>query len=113
MDSAQIGFDHPFSAYFGLRREHALIDEHVDKQLFQSFNRRAGRHLDAYLGTFILLAVSAVVLALASVLTEDLSQLRSVPLRAFVNFGLAGFIHFFLGWTFISLSQLAFTKLSQ
>jgi len=24
---------------------------------------------------------------------------------AYVNFGLAGFVHFFLGWTFLTLSQ--------
>jgi multidrug transporter EmrE-like cation transporter len=27
------------------------------------------------------------------------------PQRAYVNFGLAGFIHFFVGWTFLSISQ--------
>ncbi len=73
--------------------------------MFQSFNRRAGRSIDAYLSTFILLLVSAVILVIASVLTEDLSLLRDAPWSAFVNFGLAGFIHFFLGWTFLSLSQ--------
>jgi drug/metabolite transporter (DMT)-like permease len=72
---------------------------------FQSFNRRAQRGIDAFLGTFILLVVSVVVLVAASLLTEDLSQLQGVPLKAFVSFGLAGFVHFFLGWTFISISQ--------
>jgi drug/metabolite transporter (DMT)-like permease len=42
---------------------------------------------------------------IASVLTEDLSLLSTSPLRMFANFGLAGFIHFFVGWTFLSLSQ--------
>jgi drug/metabolite transporter (DMT)-like permease len=42
---------------------------------------------------------------IASVLTEDLILLRDAPLRAFANFGLAGFIHFFMGWTFLNLSQ--------
>jgi transporter family protein len=73
--------------------------------LFQSFNRRAGRGIDAYWATFILIFVSAVILAIASVLTEDLSLLRTAPLRAYINFGLAGFIHFFVGWTFLSISQ--------
>jgi len=73
--------------------------------LFQSFNRRAGRGIDSYWSTFILIFVSAVILAVASVLTEDLNLLRTAPLKAYVNFGLAGFIHFFLGWTFLSLSQ--------
>jgi drug/metabolite transporter (DMT)-like permease len=73
--------------------------------VFQSFNRRAGRSIDPYLSTFTLLLVSAVILVSASVLTEDLSLLRDAPLRAFASFGLAGFVHFFLGWTFLSLSQ--------
>jgi drug/metabolite transporter (DMT)-like permease len=34
-----------------------------------------------------------------------LSLLWQAPPRAYLNFGLAGFIHFFLGWTFLSLSQ--------
>jgi drug/metabolite transporter (DMT)-like permease len=41
----------------------------------------------------------------ASLLTEDLGLLRAAPLMAFVNFCLAGFLHFFLGWTFLTLSQ--------
>jgi drug/metabolite transporter (DMT)-like permease len=73
--------------------------------LFQSFNRRAGRGIDTYWATFILILVSSVILMIASVLTEDLSLLWTSPPRAFVNFGLAGFIHFFMGWTFLNLSQ--------
>ena len=73
--------------------------------IFQAFNRRAGRSFDAYIATFILLAGSTIVLAVASVLTEDLGQLNGVPFMAFVNFGLAGFFHFYLGWTLLSISQ--------
>ena len=73
--------------------------------VFQSFNRRGGRNIDSYLSTFMLLAVSAIVLAIVSLLTEDLGLLREAPLMAYVNFGLAGFVHFFLGWTFLTLSQ--------
>jgi len=73
--------------------------------VFQSFNRRAGRSIDSYLSTFMLLAVSAIVLVIVSLLTEDLGPLREAPLMAYVNFGLAGFVHFFLGWTFLTLSQ--------
>jgi drug/metabolite transporter (DMT)-like permease len=73
--------------------------------VFQAFNRKAGRSIDAYLSTFILLFVSAAILVTASILTADLTLLRDAPLRAFASFGLAGFIHFFLGWTFLSLSQ--------
>lgn len=73
--------------------------------VFQSFNRRAGRSIDSYMSTFILLVVSSVILVLVSLLTEDLSLLRDAPLIAYVHFGLAGFVHFFLGWTFLTLSQ--------
>lgn len=73
--------------------------------VFQSFNRRSGRSIDAYLSTFILLLVSAAILVAASILTEDLSLLRDAPWSAIASFGLAGLIHFLLGWTLISLSQ--------
>jgi drug/metabolite transporter (DMT)-like permease len=73
--------------------------------VFQSFNRRAGRSIDSYLSTFMLLVASSIVLIAVSLLTEDLSLLREAPLMAYVNFGLAGFVHFFLGWTFLTLSQ--------
>ena len=73
--------------------------------VFQSFNRKAGRSIDSYLSTFMLLVVSSIVLIIVSLLTEDLSPLREAPLMAYVNFGLAGFVHFFLGWTFLTLSQ--------
>lgn len=73
--------------------------------VFQSFSRRAGRSIDSYLSTFMLLVVSSIVLVIVSLLTEDLSPLREAPLMAYVNFGLAGFVHFFLGWTFLTLSQ--------
>ena len=73
--------------------------------VFQSFNRRAGRSIDSYLSTFMLLVASSIVLAIVSLLTEDLSLLREAPLMAYLNFGLAGLVHFFLGWTFLTLSQ--------
>jgi len=73
--------------------------------VFQAFNRRAGKAFDVYFSTFILIAISAVILAVASVLTEDLSQLNKAPAVAYVNFGLAGLLHFYVGWTFLSISQ--------
>ena len=73
--------------------------------VFQSFNRRAGRSFDSYVSTFLLLVIGSIVLVVVSVLTEDLSLLKEAPLMAYVNFGLAGFVHFFLGWTFLTLSQ--------
>ena len=72
---------------------------------FQAFNRRAGRAFDAYFSTFVLIAVSALILAGASVMTEDLSQLNGQPLMMYVNFALAGSIHFFMGWTLLTVSQ--------
>lgn len=73
--------------------------------VFQAFNRRGGRSFDPYIATFILLAGSAIILAVASVLTEDLGQFNGVPLMAYLNFGLAGLFHFFIGWTFLTISQ--------
>lgn len=73
--------------------------------LFQTVNRRAGRGMDAYRATFILLLVSAIILTVASLMTENLNLLRAAPLSALVNFGLAGLIHFFVGWTLLSMSQ--------
>lgn len=72
---------------------------------FQAFNRRAGRAFDAYFSTFVLIAVSALILAGASVLTEDLNQLNGLPVLTYVNFALAGLVHFFLGWTLLTVSQ--------
>jgi drug/metabolite transporter (DMT)-like permease len=73
--------------------------------LFQVLNRLAGRRMAAYQATFILLLISTVVLVGASLLTEDLGLLARAPLSAFVSFALAGLIHFFLGWTLLTISQ--------
>ena len=73
--------------------------------VFQAFNRKAGKGIDVFRGTFILLFISAVVLVLASLLTEDLNLLASARPSAFLFFALAGSIHFFVGWTLLSISQ--------
>jgi drug/metabolite transporter (DMT)-like permease len=73
--------------------------------VFQAFNRRAGRSIDSYLSTFLLLLCSSITLVIVSVLTEDLGPLLEAPWTAYLNFGLAGFVHFLLGWTFLTLSQ--------
>jgi drug/metabolite transporter (DMT)-like permease len=73
--------------------------------VFQAFNRRARIGFSVYWATFILLLVSALILAMASLMSEDLSVLKTMPPRVYVNFALAGFIHFFLGWTFLTISQ--------
>jgi drug/metabolite transporter (DMT)-like permease len=72
---------------------------------FQIFNRKAGRYIDPYRGTFMLIAISSLILVAASLLTEDLSLLKTATFAAFANFALAGVVHFFFGWTFLSLSQ--------
>lgn len=72
---------------------------------FQAFNRKAGVGIDPYRATFILLLISALILVSASIAQEDLSQLTTAPLSAYLNFALAGLVHFFVGWTLISLSQ--------
>lgn len=73
--------------------------------VFQAFNRKARAGFSIYWATFILLSVSAILLAVGSILTEDLFLLLQAPASVFINFGLAGLIHFFLGWTLLTISQ--------
>jgi drug/metabolite transporter (DMT)-like permease len=73
--------------------------------LFQSVNRRAVRDMDAYVSTFLQLAVAALVLAAASLTTQDLGRLGEATAWSLVAFALAGLVHFLAGWTFLNLSQ--------
>ena len=73
--------------------------------IFQAVNRRANQLIDPYRTTFALLLVAVVGLSIISVATQDLTLIPSAPTYAFVAFGAAGVIHFFFGWTFLSLSQ--------
>ncbi|HKZ83262.1 MAG TPA: EamA family transporter [Anaerolineae bacterium] len=73
--------------------------------VFQSLNRRAVSGMDVYLATFLQLLVSALVLAAISLLTVDVSLVSRAPMEALISFALAGFIHFFIGWTFLNISQ--------
>lgn len=73
--------------------------------LFQSLNRRALSGMDVYLATFLQLLISAGVLGGLSLLTTDLRLLARAPLSAYAAFALAGFLHFFVGWTLLNLSQ--------
>jgi len=73
--------------------------------LFQIVNRRGVARMDIYRATFILLLVSAGVMMAASVFMEDLNALFNAPLRPILYFALAGFLHFFIGWTLFSESQ--------
>ena len=69
--------------------------------VFQAFNRKARAGFSIYWATFILLLVSAVLLAVGSILTEDLNILLQAPASVYINFGLAGLIHFFLAKLFV------------
>lgn len=74
--------------------------------LFQVFNARALRGLDSvYPSTFLQLLLAAAILALASILTEDLGELGEASVWGLVAFALAGMVHFFVGWTTLNLSQ--------
>jgi drug/metabolite transporter (DMT)-like permease len=61
--------------------------------------------MDVYTSTFIQLLIGGVVLAIMSIATEDLAVLGQVSMWVWINFGLAGFFHFFIGWTFMNASQ--------
>lgn len=73
--------------------------------LFQVVNRRVNAAIDVYRATFALLTVSTALLVAISSLTEEPMLLLSAPPGALLAFASAGFVHFFLGWTFLGLSQ--------
>jgi drug/metabolite transporter (DMT)-like permease len=74
--------------------------------LFQSLNRRAIRGIeDPYVSTFLQLAVATAILVVASLLSEDLSQLGDASGEAIAIFAVAGVIHFVLGWLLLNMSQ--------
>jgi drug/metabolite transporter (DMT)-like permease len=75
--------------------------------LFQSVNRRALRDIeDPYVSTFLQLAVATLILVVASLLSEDLSQLGDASGGAIALFAFVGVIHFVLGWLFLNVSQM-------
>ena len=75
--------------------------------LFQSLNRRAIRGIeDPWVSTFLQLFVATGVLVLASLLSEDLTQLGDASGEAIALFAIAGIIHFVLGWLFLNMSQM-------
>ncbi len=73
--------------------------------LFQAVNRRANQSIDAYLATFGLLFVGTAALSVVVALTQDLGELASAPISSLFLFAAAGIIHFYFGWTFLTLSQ--------
>jgi drug/metabolite transporter (DMT)-like permease len=75
--------------------------------LFQSINRRAIRGIeDPYVSTFLQLSVATAILVVASLLSQDLSQLREASGDAIALFAVAGVIHFVLGWLLLNMSQM-------
>jgi drug/metabolite transporter (DMT)-like permease len=74
--------------------------------VFQSLNARAVRSFeDPYLATLVQLAVAAVALSLAALLTGELAGLGDAPLWALGDFAIAGLLHFLAGWSMLNLSQ--------
>ncbi|HMQ30916.1 MAG TPA: DMT family transporter [Chloroflexaceae bacterium] len=73
--------------------------------LFQALNRRALKTMDAYLATFLQLAISLVVLAAAAAASGELARLGEATPLSVLYFSLAGMLHFFLGWTLMNMSQ--------
>lgn len=73
--------------------------------LFQLAHRRAGREIDIHRGNFLLLVAAFLVLLAGSFLTEDIRLLGSAPLSAWLNYILAGFVHFVAGWSLLTISQ--------
>lgn len=76
--------------------------------VFQAVNRRVNQLIDPYRTAFALLLVAVVGLGIFTAATQDLALVSSAPVISFVAFGAAGVIHFFLGWTLLSLSQQRF-----
>jgi drug/metabolite transporter (DMT)-like permease len=72
--------------------------------VFQTLNRRT-LGLDVYVSTFIQLSIAGVVLVVASVASGDIGQLDEASSAGIAWFAAAGVLHFFGGWTFLSLSQ--------
>lgn len=75
--------------------------------LFQSINRRAIRGIeDPYVSTFLQLSVATAILVVASLVSQDLSQLGEASGEAIALFAVAGVIHFVLGWLLLNVSQM-------
>jgi drug/metabolite transporter (DMT)-like permease len=74
--------------------------------LFQGLNRRAVRDIeDPYASTFIQLAIAAVVLVGATLVSGEASAIRDASAWGLIAFAIAGVLHFLGGWTFLNISQ--------
>jgi drug/metabolite transporter (DMT)-like permease len=56
--------------------------------------------------TFLQLSVATAILVVASLVSEDLSQLGDASGEAIALFAVAGVIHFVLGWLLLNMSQM-------
>ena len=74
--------------------------------LFQAFNAHAVRGLrSVYASTFLQLLLATCVLVVAAIATEDVGALADAPVWSLIAFGLAGLMHFLVGWTALNVSQ--------
>jgi uncharacterized membrane protein len=73
--------------------------------LFQAINREAVRGMDVFVATFVQLIASSVVLVFISLVTDDITLLFHTSNLTIFYFAAAGFLHFFVGWTFLNASQ--------
>ena len=72
---------------------------------FQTLNVRAVRGMDPFASTFVQIAVAALALLGASVLTGGVGHLAGAPVSSLVYFAAAGVLHFIAGWTLLNVSQ--------
>lgn len=73
--------------------------------LFQATYRRGGTSVDAYVGTFVVMAAATVTLGLVTIATEGIGRFMAASPAGIGWFALAGGVHFLLGWTFLGLAQ--------
>lgn len=73
--------------------------------LFQLTNRRALHGVDVYRGTLQLLVAGTTTLTLIALVTGSFSALAAASGRSVLMAAIAGFVHFFLGWTLLGAGQ--------
>jgi drug/metabolite transporter (DMT)-like permease len=73
--------------------------------LFQTLNIRAVRGMDPFASTFLQIAVAAVALLAASVISGGLAVVPDAPASSLAYFVAAGLLHFIAGWTLLNISQ--------
>jgi drug/metabolite transporter (DMT)-like permease len=73
--------------------------------LFQTLNIRAVRGMDPFASTFLQIAVAALALLAASLVSGGLAALVDAPPDSLAYFAAAGVLHFIAGWTLLNVSQ--------